>query len=317
MMGGRIRLGLLGAGRWGRNYIRTIATLPDVTLAAVASSNPETRSLVPDGCRVLASWSDLVALEDIDGVVIATPPHLHATMLLAAAAAGKAVLVEKPLVLTLEDLARVTRAAEAANRPIMVENTHLFHPAFRALVTEAHGRGQIRGIRASAGAHGPYRVDVPVLWDWGSHDIAMCLALDAGPWTAVGAQRAEARVVDGFPAERLHLQMRSDSGIAAQLTLSTLDDKHRWFAVDLDGETLIYSDQGPSKLQSLAHAGARHDEQGTAIPVRDEPPLTRALVEFAAAIRNDDRSDDSLRIGIETVRLLSSFDTLMRDAPSD
>lgn len=308
-----IRLGLIGAGRWGRNYIRTIGALPGVTLAAIASRNPATAQLVPRGCIVLEDWSDLVLRSDIDGVVIATPPKLHAPMLLGAARAGKAVLVEKPLVAREVDLETVEEAEASAKQVIMVENTHLYHPAFRALAAMARREAPISGIRASAGAHGPYRVDVPVLWDWGSHDLAMCLAIDAGPWVPEAALRIASRIVDGCVAERLHVALRARSGIVAELALSTLDDKHRWFAVDLAPGTLIYSDSATFKLRSFPYPRAHpQDSDGMPVPVADELPLTRAVTEFVEAIRNGERPGASLRTGKQVVRLLSAIDALLQ-----
>ena len=48
----KLRLALIGAGRWGRNYIRTVALSSDAELMRVASSNPQTRGLVPASCAV-------------------------------------------------------------------------------------------------------------------------------------------------------------------------------------------------------------------------------------------------------------------------
>jgi predicted dehydrogenase len=309
-----VRLGLIGAGRWGRNYIRTINGLPDVTLAAVASTNPATAALVHADCRIVADWRRLLTFGDIGGVIIATPPALHASMIEAAAASGKAVLVEKPLVGNGADLAVVGAAAAKASRVIMVDHTHLFHPAFLTLLGEARMRGPIQSIRASAGNHGPYRHDVPVLWDWGAHDLAMCLALDAGPWTAERIECSARRIVEGCTAERLCLTMRSEAHVSADLRLSTLDDRHRWFAVDLANATLIYSDIGPDKLKLCPSRGASPACGGQTIAFGEELPLTRAVIEFATAIRQGRRRDDTLRIGIEVVRLLAAFDALKKDA---
>jgi len=73
-----LRLGLVGAGRWGRNYIRTIAELEDVVLARLASRAPDAAALAGDGCAVAADWSELITAGDLDGVIVATPPATHA-----------------------------------------------------------------------------------------------------------------------------------------------------------------------------------------------------------------------------------------------
>jgi predicted dehydrogenase len=312
MAGAPVKLGLVGAGRWGKNYIRTVASLSDCALVAVASSNPETSRLVPPGCRVVAAWKDIVAADDVDGVIVASPPDTHAEILEAAVYAGKAVLVEKPLVRSIADIPRIEAAVQRATGPVMVEHTLLFHPGFRALEREARSREPIRGVRSSAGAHGPYRRDTPVLWDWGPHDVAMCLQL-LGPDCAVqGARCLEALPIEGVMAERLHLRLLFAGQIPAEIQLSTLEDKHRWFAVDFDRETLMFQDGGGDHLKLCPHSGALPGDIGAPIPVPLGQPLTQAVVEFVDAIRRGDPMRDSLQTGIAVVGVLARCETMLR-----
>lgn len=280
-MAGPVRLGLIGVGRWGRNYVRTIAEIDGAVLEMVASSNPETAALVPVGCRIVADWPDLLAA-DVDAVIIATPPNTHAKILLAAAAAGKAILVEKPLVTTAADLAAIQPAL--ATSRVMVEHTHLFHPAFRALKAAVAVKGPPVAIRASAGNIGPYRTDVSVLWDWAPHDVAMALDLVPGPAEVRDARVVERRYVGTVAAERLKLKLELAGGVSCDITLSTLDPRHRWLAVDYADGTLIYSDQEGRALRFVA-AGAWPDAEGEVIAVPEGRPLTVAVQEFVDAVR--------------------------------
>lgn len=307
-----IRLGLVGVGRWGRNYVRTIAGLPEVSLVCAASRNPDTRQLVSADCRVVADWRALVSADDIDGVVIASPPASHAEILAAAVRAGKAVLVEKPLAQSLADIPLIEAAARDAGAAIMVEHTHLYHPAFRALVREAKARGPLRGVRASAGNHGPVRRDVPVLWDWGAHDAAMCLHLLGRDWAVQDVKCMEAHPVAEGMAKRLRLRLLFSGQIPAEIQLSTLDDQHRWFAVDLNHETLVYQDRGRDGLKLCPRAGAGPDEPGMALDVPEVLPLTQVVMEFAAAIRGGKLMRDSLRLGIDVVELLARCEMVLQ-----
>lgn len=56
MADGPLRLGLIGAGRWGRVYIKTLDRLDGVTLARVATSNPDSRALVAGTCVLNGNW---------------------------------------------------------------------------------------------------------------------------------------------------------------------------------------------------------------------------------------------------------------------
>src|SRR5229473_890850 len=106
-----VRLGLIGAGRWGRNYLRTIAATPGVRLARLASRNPDSVRLAPADCAVTPDWRDLLDRNALDGVIIATPAALHAEMALAAMDAGLPVLVEKPLTMDIAQARALGRKA--------------------------------------------------------------------------------------------------------------------------------------------------------------------------------------------------------------
>jgi predicted dehydrogenase len=281
-MPGPIRLGLVGVGRWGRNYVRTIAEVDGAELAAVASSNPDTREIVPPDCDIFPDWHDLLN-ENIDAVIIASPPSTHAEILLAAVAAGKAVLVEKPLVTTAADLAAIRPAV--TNSIVMVEHTHLFHPAFRALKAMVAEKGKPLAIRASAGNTGPHRTDVSVLWDWGPHDIAMALDLFPGPAKVREARVVEFRYIGGVAAERVKFKLELAGRVPCDITVSTLDPRHRWFAVDYADSTLIYSDQQGRALRFVGAPGAGPEAEGKVIDVPDVRPLTVAVQEFVDAVR--------------------------------
>jgi predicted dehydrogenase len=310
-----VRLGLAGVGRWGRNYIRTVRKLDGVGLSAVASRNPETPALLPAGCAVFSDWRDLISSTDVDAVIVATPPTIHAEIVVVAARAGKPVLVEKPLTMGLPGLAQI-RAAVGENGPlVVVGHTHLYQPAFVQLCAEVAARGPVRAIRSSAGNHGPYRLDAPVLWDWGPHDIAMCLALHGEPLSVIRAERLDARLVEGIVAERICLDLRSGNDVTISTTLSTLDDKHRWFAVDTDDATLIYSD-APAKLTLYDRPGARSGDAGTMLPVtRDEAPLTVLVRQFAEAVRSGSTDRDGLILAERVVECLAACESMLGPVP--
>jgi predicted dehydrogenase len=305
-----VRLALVGAGRWGRNYIRTIASLDGVELVAVASRNAETAGLAPPGCRIVEDWRDLTDAADVEGVIVASPPGTHAEILIAALDREKAVLVEKPVVMSRRDAERIRTALDARPAIILVDHTHLFHPAFRALRREAGSLGPVRAIKSSAGNHGPYRRDASVLWDWAPHDLAMCLALVSGSARVEGARRAEVRLVDGVAAERLVLDLTFGS-TPANVTVSTLDARHRSFAAQFDSCTLVFRDFVDDKLMRFAPGADIATGAGTAIAVGSELPLSRAVVEFAERIRAKNTDRGSIDLGLTVVDLIADAEAML------
>ena len=305
-----VRLALVGAGRWGRNYIRTIASLDGVELVAVASRNAETAGLAPPGCRIVEDWRDVTDAADVEGVIVASPPGTHAEILVAALARDKAVLVEKPVVMSRRDAAQVRAALGERPAVVLVDHTHLFHPAFRALRREAGSLGPVRAIKSSAGNHGPYRRDASVLWDWAPHDLAMCRALVSGAARVERARRAEVRVIDGVAAERLVLDLTFGT-TPANVTVSTLDARHRSFAAQFDSCTLVFRDFVDDKLVRFAPGADVATGAGTAVAVGSELPLSRAVVEFAERIRAKNTERDSIDLGLTVVDLIADAEAML------
>ncbi len=306
-------LGLIGVGRWGRNYVRTIGAVDGAHLAAVASRNPETPALLPSGARMHADWRDLVADPSVDAVVIASPPSAHAAPLIAAVEAGKPVLAEKPLTDRPEELAAMRGAVARHGGVVMVEHTHLFHDAFRALVDHARAAGGARAVRAAAGNFGPIRPNVSVLWDWGPHDVAMALDLFGAETAIVRAARRLAH--EDKPegrAERIALDL-TIAGAPVALSFSTKDARHRWFAVDLADSTLIYSDQAGAPLKRCPVTGAPPDAPGEILVTQAGPPLTVAVETFIAAIRHGDACGPSFSLACAVVETLAKADAELHD----
>lgn len=303
-----VRLALLGAGRWGRNIIETAAGIRGARIAAVASRNPDTRDLVP-AAAVDPDWRAVVARPDIDAVVIAMPPVLHAETAAAVIARGLPAFIEKPLTLDVAQAHAIQVAADRADSLVMVDHLHLFHSAYRALKRRAGDLGAVRSIESVAGAPGPFRDDATVLWDWGAHDVAMCLDLLQRTPTSVAALRAARRATPRGVGETVKLRLEFKDGITVQMTLGNLfDAKVRRFAVDCDDGRLIYEDFAAAPL-TVAEAASR--EAPVAIPVEDEPPLTCALREFVEAVRAGSRDRVGLDLGVRVVETLARCDAAL------
>ena len=170
-----LRLGLIGAGRWGRVYIKTIERMNGFSLVRLASRNPESRSLVNKDCQISDNWRAVAEAKDLDGVIIAAPPIMHAEITRAAIYASNPVIVEKPLTLDLGEAEALLSEAEQHRAIVLVDHIHLYHPAYRALKKLGSGLGPVQTIHGMAGDWGPFRKDVSILWDRGSHDVAMCI----------------------------------------------------------------------------------------------------------------------------------------------
>jgi predicted dehydrogenase len=138
------RVGIIGTGLQFRRRAPVVAQSKGAVLSAVASLQLEHAEAAarPYGCRAFATWQEVVALDDLDIVVVCTPPHLHAEISIAAMRAGKDVLCEKPLTRTLEEALRLAATVGETGRIFKCGFNHRYHPA----IQEAHRlmtRGEI------------------------------------------------------------------------------------------------------------------------------------------------------------------------------
>lgn len=302
-----VRLALVGAGPWGLNIAHTVAAMKGVELAVVASRNPETAGRLAPGACVVRDWRDAINA-DVDGVIVASPPASHAEIALAAIEKKRAVLIEKPLTMNVAEAERVLDAAERADVLAGVDHVHLFHPAFRELKRRAETMGVVRAIDAVAGGHGPFRADTPVLWDWGPHDVAMCLAITGrGPVRSGAAIRERWRTPDGA-GETVDIILEFEQGIVANIAVGNIrDDKVRRFSVDFDGGSLIYRDHADMALAFVDRSGKENS-----IDVSPEQPLTCALADFAGKIAAGVRDRSGLALGVDVVQVLADCDAAMK-----
>ena len=137
------KIGLLGAGRIGQVHAAAISAHPDSVLAAVSDVYvPAAEALATPYDAAVKSSDEIIADSAIDAVLVATSTDTHSDLIEAATRAGKAVLCEKPVDLSLAR-ARVCLAnAEQTGQPVMVGFNRRFDPNF-ALIKEGLAAGEI------------------------------------------------------------------------------------------------------------------------------------------------------------------------------
>lgn len=143
-----LRLGMIGMGYAGRQQLQAAASVPALRIVAQADPALDLSAASGDGVARYHDWRDLLANSEIDAVSVCVPHYLHAEIVLAALAAGKHVLVEKPLALNATAGRALIDAAEQARRVLMVEMTHRFYPPVRAAreIVQSGRLGQIFAV---------------------------------------------------------------------------------------------------------------------------------------------------------------------------
>lgn len=150
-----IRLGLIGCGEIGALRAAAIERLTTHQLVAVSDVDEDrARTLSAKyGGVVEPDWRRLVQRDDLEAVVISTPPHLHAEMCINALESGKHVLCEKPLGRTPEECRSILQAADQNGRFIATGFNYRFYPSIqkaRALLNSGV-IGELDHVRSYAG----------------------------------------------------------------------------------------------------------------------------------------------------------------------
>lgn len=308
-VGASLRLGLIGAGRWGRTLARVISALPGMHLAAIATTHPSSNTDL-SGSVLVPSWEALLRMP-LDGLIVATPPYAHDAPSLAALAQGLPVMIEKPMTLSVPAAEQIVDAALLHGTPVLVDHTQLFAPGVIALRARLHALGGPSRLVLHAGAWGPFRTDVPVLWDWGAHDVALAchltaLASGVSGLHPEGLVQRRWRTKDRALAESVALSLRSPKCRISVRVANCLAAKERFVEAHAGDAVLVYREYPSPRLV------LREKSTTTELSFRQQGPLDGALEEFARRIREGDASQDSVQLGAEVVRVLSEADALAR-----
>jgi predicted dehydrogenase len=157
---GALRIGLIGLGRWGTNYARTIRSLDGLELAVVSCRGECPSEL--DLFSHARDWRALLDWEDLDGVVIASPPETHYEIASALLARGLPIILEKPACYSVNECNQLMELSLVHNVPCLVGYTHLYSSAYRRLKL-LNGTDRFTPKINSVGlSNGPFRENVAV-----------------------------------------------------------------------------------------------------------------------------------------------------------
>src|SRR5438094_10260543 len=177
-----MQFGLIGAGCIGGLRAQALAKVPGAKLVAVTDVDPHRAEHVAARAqaRVCKNLAEIIALANIDAVIVSTPPQFHEEAALAALAAGKHVLCEKPLSNSLDACRRMLKAAHESGKTLATGFNHRYFSAIRFLKrTLADGViGKLDHVRVFAGHEGLSQFRAP--WEYDKAVIGGCALMDVG-----------------------------------------------------------------------------------------------------------------------------------------
>ena len=308
------RIAVLGCGYWGSNHIRTLKSLG--ALGAVSDANRARAEgfASEHDCRAIDP-DDLFDDDEIDAVVLALPPQFHAAYAIKAVKAGKHVLVEKPVALTVADAERAVRTARQARRVYMVGHVLRFHPAFEKLksLIDTGELGEVRYIHSHRLGLGKFHTENDALWDLAPHDLSMILAITGS--SPVEIRGEGAALLDNL-SDFAHLHMRFLGGLRSHLFTSRLNPyRERRLTVVGDKAMAVFDDVEPWERKLAVYRHAVWQDSGqwafttnepTYVPVEEGMPLTRELEHFISCIRTRSEPRTTGEEAIEVLRILTA-----------
>jgi predicted dehydrogenase len=317
-----VRVGVAGLGYWGPNLARNFDRLAETELHAICDASDAARerwSQQFPTARAYADFDELLADDELDAAVIATPVPLHADMAIRALEAGKHCFVEKPLAQSIADAERVVAAAEEAGRILMVGHLLEYHPGVRKLkeIASSGQLGEIRYIYGNRLNLGKLRPDENALWSLGAHDVSVLLFLadeEPSELHAFGESYMNQPVEDV-----VFCYLRFPSGLMAHLHLSWLDPhKERRFTIvgsekmatfddmELEMKLVIYDKGFDQDYSSYGEYIARSGDIWSPRVANDEP-LRIECRHFAECVRDARTPISDGRSGLRVVRVLEGL----------
>lgn len=214
-----VRVGLVGAGPWARAmHARMLAAGPETTLTAVWARRPEAAAEVANAYGAQAAGSFEELLDQCEAIAFAVPPTVQAALAVHAAAAGRALLLEKPLGAGLAAARAVADAVAEHGVISQLVLTKRYHRATREFLAEAATR-EVIGAR-SCYLHGAF-LGGEFATSWRLEHGAL---LDLGPHLLDLLDSAVAPIVSvrgtGDPRRWIDLTCEHSNGAVSQASLS-------------------------------------------------------------------------------------------------
>ena len=299
----RTRVAVIGVGHLGQHHARLLAAMPEVELVAVVDTKPGRAEEIAakHGAAALTDAAGLVGR--VDAVTIATPTASHVDVALSFVEAGAAVLVEKPIAISLDEADRLVEAAAARGTVLAVGHTERFNPAVVAGLPLVSAPRFVEIHRL--GTFPDRSLDIDVIFDLMIHDLDVLLTVvgsDVVSVEAVGVNVLTRRV------DIANARLRFACGCIANVTASRISrdrirkarffQKDSYVSIDYAAQEVeAYRIVTPAATAVRASGGSggavsiegtddgRPMILGGAIEVARDEPLQRELSDFIEAVR--------------------------------
>jgi predicted dehydrogenase len=329
-MNEQLGVAILGCGYWGINYVRVFSELAEARVVTVCDERPERLKEVArrfPGTHLTTDADAAIRMDGVDAVVVCTNATTHHDVTGRCLAAGKHVLVEKPLTTLSTDADELIELADAQSCVLMVGHTFIYNGAIRKVKEFIEqGDDRIYYLYSCRTNLGPIRKDVNALWDLAPHDIAIFnFLLDSRPeWvSAVGA-----KVLRNCREDVGFISLGYPDGVVGHVHVSWADPhKAREVVVVGSDRRIVFDDMNGVEQVRIFEKGVRvvetepltygeyhfHIRDGDILSPRIEvgEPLKNQCRHFLECVTRGVKPVTGGREGQDVVRVLEAVDRSM------
>jgi predicted dehydrogenase len=298
-----VGVGLVGYGAIARDHAASISQVAGLRLGGVCDISDERRDLASREWGVPAHATIGAMLDDpaVGLVVVGTPPVAHADTVLAALAAGKDVVCEKPFALRVDEVDRMIDEATSHDRVLTVYQSRRWDPDYVALrdVVRSGGIGELFYMESFIGSyshpcdfwHSHEPISGGMIYDWGSHYFDWILQLFSDPVRAISAHAHKRVWHDVTNSDQVRVDLTFANGAQASFLQSDIAGamKPKWYLLGTRGSVVgEWRDEPvpadfPARVKVFRPVdGARPNEEILGLPARDEHGFYRNLADHLA-----------------------------------
>jgi predicted dehydrogenase len=316
---------VVGCGYWGPNLLRNIRLLPDCRVKFACDARKDRlahmKSLYSE-IDTTTEFDQVVEVEEIDAIVIATPVQFHYEMAKRSLEAGKHTFIEKPMATSAIECVKLIKLAESKGLNIMVGHTFIYSPPVRKIkeIINNKALGEIQYISARRLNLGLFQTDINVTWDLAPHDISIILYVMGKAPLSVNCQGTAH--INPDIEDVTSTTMNFENGGFATIQSSWLDpNKIREMTFVGSKRMLVYDDLEPNEKLKI------YDKRVETPPFYDTfadfhysyhygdmyspylkqyEPLKMECQHFVDCIRSGVRSESSGYDGLKVVQILEA-----------
>lgn len=308
------KIGIIGAGLWGRNIIRNFYNLGYLhTVCDIDNENLKNVISDYNNVNTTNDYKEILNNPEIKGVVVVTPSHTHYKIVKELLEHGKNVYVEKPISTVANEALSLMNLADEKGLVLMVGHLLLYHPVVNRLkmLIEEGVLGEIKYIQSDRLNINYFKNDRSVMWDLAPHDVSMIsYIIDKKPKkvvSAVGASSDGNNIMD-----ITHITLEFENGIIGHISDSWIHPQKRVnLLVRGTKATAVFDDTiSENKLQIFDNVKPKTN-QIVSLDYIEIEPLKLECQHFVTCIENKTKARSDGENGYGVVKVLEEAEKLM------